>query len=347
VGISLLLALILVTGLVCVWKLKVGDNVPGPAYVRSTHPWTQGFDVMAERFNGPHSFLVHVEAKEEGGLLYPEAINQMGDFSTYLNAKGLVRLSLAFDWVVKMARMMLMDGNPKWWTVPASQRDMEGLSRLVTFSGALDLAVDESFSEATIVSFFPERETDRIDEYVSAMQAYFDDHPSEHIRFSLGGGLLGKAKAINDGTRDDYRKTMFLALVTVFLVGLVVTRSAPLGLIVTLSVAAGQTLTLLLMTAVGWPVSLAAVPAAVVGAGFGAVFGTYLVRRNGGAGSASIAPGGVLFLGVLAFASTAPWFFIGMKFQSDMAIVLGVTALLQAIAAVVFIPALAGAFQKN
>jgi hypothetical protein len=289
-----------------------------------------------------------VEAREEGGFLDPEAINQMGDFSTYLNAKGLVRLSLAFDWVVKLARMALMDGNPKWWTVPASQQDMEGLSRLVTFSGGLDVMVDESFSEATVASFFAERETDRIDEYVSAMQAYFDNHPSELIRFNLGGGLLAKAKAINDGTRDDYRKTMFLALVTVFLLGLVVTRSVPLGLIVTLSVAAGQALTLLLMTVVGWPVSLAAVPAAVVGVGFGAVFGTYLVRQKGGAGSASIAQaGGILFFGTLVFASMAPWFFLGMKFQSDMAIVLGVTALLQAITAVVFVPALAGAFQKE
>lgn len=141
---------------------------------------------------------------------------------------------------------------------------------------------------------------------------------------------------------------MFLALVTVFLVGLVVTRSATLGLIVSLSVGAGQALTLLLMTVVGWPVSLAAVPAAVVGAGFGAVFGTCLVRRNGGAGSASIFPaGGILFLGTLAFASMAPWFFIGMKFQSDMAIVLGATVLLQAVATVTFVPALADSFLRK
>jgi len=57
--------------------------------------------------------------------------------------------------------------------------------------------------------------------------------------------------------------------------------------------------------------------------------------------------GGVLFLGVLVFVSMAPWFFIGMKFQADMAIVLGITVLLQAIAAVVFIPALTAAFQKH
>ena len=94
------------------------------------------------------------------------------------------------------------------------------------------------------------------------------------------------------------------------------------------------------MTVTGWPVSLAGVPAAVVGAGFGGVFGIYLIREIG-AGRASTRGGaGVLFLGALAFTSMAPWFFIGMKFPSDMAVVLGTTVLLQAISAVVFIPAL-------
>jgi len=121
VGISVFLALILVAGGLCVWGLRVGDNVPGQSYVRSSDPWRQGFDVMAEKFNGPYLLLVHVEAKEEGGLLHPEAINQMGDFSTYLTSEGLARESVAFDYVVKLGRFVLMDGNPKWWTVPAGQ----------------------------------------------------------------------------------------------------------------------------------------------------------------------------------------------------------------------------------
>jgi len=116
--------------------------------------------------------------------------------------------------------------------------------------------VDKTFSQATIASFFAEKEDARIDEYVAAMQAYIDSHPSEYIDFNLGGGLLAETTAINDGTRNVYRKTLALALVTVFLVGLVVARSALLSLIVTLSVAAGQSLVLLLMTILGWPVSL-------------------------------------------------------------------------------------------
>ncbi len=339
-GVAILLALILAAGGLCFGLLQVGNGMPGRSYVRSTHPWSEGFDLMGERFNGPYIFLVRVEAKEEGGLLNPEAINQMGDFSTFLNAKGLVRQSLAFDWVVKLARMALMDGNPKWWTVPASQKDMEGLSRLLSFAGARGVLVDESFSAATVACFFPERRADRIDAYVSVMRDYIEDHRSGLIDFSLGGGLLAKTKVINDGTRRAYRTTVALALVVVFLLGMVLTKSATTGGVIALSVGAGQALMLLIMTIVGWPVSLAAVPAAVVGVGFGALFGIYLVRSGARADRIAGAGGPVLFLSLLAFVCTVPWFFLGLKLQADMAILLGISVLLQAVATMFFLPAL-------
>lgn len=357
-GIAFLLALILVAGGLCAWKLEVGGNVPGPAYVRPAHPWRQGFDLIAERFNGPHTLLVHVRAKEEGGLLDPEAINQMGDLSTYLKAEGIARESLAFDWVVKMARLALMDGNPKWWTVPASKRDMAMLSRLLTFSGELDVLVDEPFNQATVASFFDGSDADQIDRYVSAIRRYVDTHPSERLDFSLGGGLLATTKMINDGTRSAYRKTLAVALAAVFLVCLFFLRSLSSSLAVTLSVAAGQALTLTLMTLLGWPVGMAAVPAGVIGAGFGALLGIPWARRLEDAAPSAAAGeglstraqtragGGILFLGFLAFAGTLPWFFIGMKFQSDMAVVTGITFLLQAVSAVVFVPALTATFRK-
>jgi predicted RND superfamily exporter protein len=358
-GVSVLLALVLLAGCVSLWRLGVGDNVPGQSYVRSSHPWNQGLQVMAERFNGPYTLLVHVRAKEEGGLLNPEAINQMGDMSTYLRSKGGARESVAFDWVVKLGRISLMDGNPKWWTVPASQEDMEGLSRLLTFSGQLDVLVDQPFTQATIASMFPEKDQEHVDDYVSMIQAYIDTHPSEYVEFSLGGGLLGMTKVINDGTRDTYRKLLALALVTVFIMGMLVSRSVRMGLIIALAVAAGQALVLLVSAILGRPVSLAAVPSAAVSMAFGAAFGIYLVRQvadaeeTAGAGGRSLASamgrtgGCVLFLGVLAFVCMSPWFFVGMKFQADMAVALGIAVLLQAISSVTFIPALVGAFQAR
>jgi hypothetical protein len=196
--------------------------------------------------------------------------------------------------------------------------------------------VDKTFTEATITSLFGESETNRIEAYVSAMQAYIDEHPSEYVEFRLGGGLLAMAKAINDGTRDAYRRTLLLSIVAVFVAGTVVLRSIFVSLVVTLTVGVGQALFLLLLTLAGWPVSLAVVPAVVVGSGIGAVFGLALIRTRTEGG------GVVLFLGILAFGSLAPWFFLGLKFQADMALYLGTTALLQAISAVLFVPVTVG-----
>jgi predicted RND superfamily exporter protein len=359
VGMSIFLVLILVAGSLSAWKLDVGNNAPGLSYLRSSHPWNQGFRLYAERFNGPYSLSVHVKAKQEEGLLHPEAINEMGDFSNYLRSEGGARESIAFDWIVKMGRMALMDGNPKWWAVPASHQDVAGLSRLLTFPGGLEILVDPSFSQATILSLFAEADAESIDNYVSTMEGYIESHPSDHIEFDLAGGFLATTKAINDGTRKAYAKTLSLALVTVFVLGLFVARSFVLSLIVTLAVSAGQALVLLIMAVLGWPASLAAVPAAVVGVGFGAVLGIYLVRQLQAAGGEPIdsggglvstwgrAGGGVVFLGALAFAGMLPWFFIGLKFQADMALVLGVTVLAQAIATVLFIPSLTAALKQK
>jgi predicted RND superfamily exporter protein len=338
-----LLAVVLAAGGLCAWQLDAGDNTPGLSYIRSTHPLNQGFRLFAERFNGPYSLLVHVKAKEEEGLLHPEAINEMGDFSTYLRVEGGARESVAFDWVFKLARMALMDGNPKWWTIPVFKEDVEGLARLLTFPGGLEVMVDKSFSQATIASLFPTDDTESIDDYVGRMEAYIDNHPSEHLEFNLGGGLLAVTKAINDGTRQAYAKTLALAFIVVFVVGILATRSAFSSLIVTLSLLAAQAMVLLIMKALGGVVSLTAVPAAVVGVAFGAVLAIHLVRRDEPLASGRGRAGGaVLFLGTLTFAAMLPWFFVDLRSLSDPALILGITVVLESITVVVFIPALAG-----
>jgi predicted RND superfamily exporter protein len=343
-----LLAAGLAVGGLCVWKIDVGNNTPGPSFIRSTHPWNQGFRLFAERFNGPYSLLVHVKAKEEEGLLHPEAINEMGDFSTYLRGEGGARESVAFDWVFKLARMALMDGNPKWWTIPAVKEDVEGLARLLTFPGGLEVLVDKAFSQATIASLYPEDDAESIDAYVSRMESYIDNHPSEHLEFSLGGGLLGVTKAINDGTRKAYARTLALAFIAVFVVGILVTRSASSSLILTLSLMAVHAVVGLIMMALGGVVSLAMVPASVVGVGFGAVLGMYLVRQGEALGAERGRAGGaVLFLGVLTFVAMLPWFFVDLRLLSDAALMLGITVLIESIVIVTVIPSLVPALKER
>jgi len=52
----------------------------------------------------------------------------------------------------------------------------------------------------------------------------------------------------------------------------------------------------------------------------------------------------VLFLGGLVLAAMFPWFFIGLRFESQMTLALGVTVFLAAAGSVLFVPALTERF---
>jgi predicted RND superfamily exporter protein len=348
-----LLTAVLLVGGVSATRLEVGDNAPGPSYIRPGHPWNDCFRAMAEKFLGPYQLLVYVKANQEEGLLDPETLHQIGDFSRYLRKQAGARDSIAFDMMVKSARNMMMDGNPKWQTIPRSREQVKGMGELVVDQGGVESFIDQTFTEATISPFFPEAETGRIEEYSSKMQGYIDRHPSDRLVFHLGGGLLGMTKAVNDGTRHAYGGTLALAFVLVLAAGVLVTGSLRSSLMAVLLIAAAQGVVWAVMAVAGarinMPVALVSAPAI----GFCPLFGHWLIREVQAPADGADARGspearlasrgaieGVLFLGSLMLGALFPWFFIGLRFSSQMALALGVTVFLAAIGSVVFHPLL-------
>jgi predicted RND superfamily exporter protein len=346
------LSAVLVVGALSATGLEVGDNVPGSSYIRPGHPWNACFRVMAEKFLGPYQFLVYVKANEKGGLLDPEALLEIGDFSRYLRKHAGARDSIAFDMMVKAARNIMMDGNPKWQTVPLSREQVKGMGELVVDQGGVESFVDRTFTEATISPFFPEVETGRIEEYASAMQGYIDRHPSDRLVFRLGGGLLGMTKAVNDGTREVYGKTLAVAFVLVFVAGVLVTGSLRSSLAAVLPIAAAQGTVWMIMAVAGIKINVPVALVSAVAVGFCPVFSFFLIRemkapvQGADPCTSDVHPpfqaglGAVLFLGGLVFTALLPWFFIGLRFASQMALALGVSVFLAAVGAVLFVPPL-------
>ncbi|MEA3223868.1 MAG: MMPL family transporter [Thermodesulfobacteriota bacterium] len=348
----IILALILAIGGFSARRLAIGDNIPGVSYIRPNHPWNQCFNLFSKKFMGPYQLLVYVKARDKGGLLDPEALGAMGDFSNYLKHECGARDSIAFDYMVRMARVMLMDGNPKWQTIPVSEEKIEGLAGMVMEEGGVESFMDKTFTQATISPFFPESDAKNIDKYVSKMQAYIDSHPFDKVEFSLGGGLLGMTKVLNDGIRDTYPKILTAAFIGMFILGILASKSLLLSLIMGLPIVAVQVVLWLIMTSLGMPVSLPVVPVTAVSIGFGFMFGYYLLRQIAFAyqesadhdtairdGLGNIG-GVVIFMSILIFTTCLPWFFIGLKFQSNMVLIFGITLILESITALIFVPAL-------
>jgi len=351
---SLILVAILIAGAFSAGRLRVGDNVPGSSYLRPDHPRNQCFNLLAEKFMGPYQLLVYAKAVEQGGFLEPEALSELSRFSDYLKEACGARESIAFDMMVQLARKTFLDGNPRWQTVPVARDQVVRLAGMVMEQGGVESFMDKTFTEATLSPFFPESDTDRINQYTALIQDYIRRNPSDKVEYQAGGGLLGMIKAINDGTGDAYAKALAAASLVVFILGLLVSRSLLLGLSAAFALAAVQALLWIAMAASGAPISLPFVVAAVPCFGFGTLFAYPLIRhmaeerRNPAPSVAAGSNGweehtsGNLFLGLLLFAATVPWAFIGMKFQSIMVFTVGILSMVQAVFCTIFVPALAG-----
>ncbi len=344
-GILVMMIMVFVVGGFCFKSISVGNNTPGPSYIPQNHPWNQCFNRLAEKFIGPYQLLVYVRAKEKGGIVDPEAINAIGDFSKYLINEVGAKDSIAIDMMVKLTRATMMDGNPRWQTISGDKKQIQGLARMVMGRGGVESFIDKALNQATISPFFPTRDARHIDRYATMMQAYIDDHPSDHVEFSIGGGLLGMTKALNDGTRTAYKKAMVAAFSAVFILGILVTRSFLFSLLVSLTLAAAQMMLCTIMRVFDIPVSLITVPALVTAIGFGSAFG-YLMCHNiaatyqgtHGINDLKEAINFIIFMGMFVFAIFLPWFFIDMKFQSSMATALGLAIMIEAIAVVLCMP---------
>ncbi len=349
---SVLLVLLLVGGGLAGRTLRVGDNLPGPSYIPTDHPWNRCFHLLADKFMGPYQFLVYAKAKEPGGLTDPEAVGEIGDFRRYLKFHGGARDVIAFDVMVTEARGMLMDGNPKWLTIPLGRDQVRRMGELALEQGEVGGFIDPTFTEATISPFFPRGEAERIEDYAALMQAYIDAHREGRVDFRLGGGLLGMTKVIDDGVRLAYPQGLALAFLVVFLCAAAATRSPARGLAVVLPIAAAQGGLWLLMAAAGARLSVPVVLVSAVGVGFCSTFGycgTLGARdlagsRGGGAGrgagSGTWRDG--LLPGALVFAGALPWAFLGLRFPARMALAAGGMVLLGALCSALFGPGLEG-----
>jgi len=345
-GILVVLAVILIFGALSAARLKIGGNVPGISYIRSDHPWRMCSNLLGKKFMGPNQLLVYVKANEEGGLLEPASINAMGDFSRYLRNECGAKDSIAFDMMICLTRSSLMGANPKWQTVPLSRNQISGLAGMVMEEGGAEDFMNPTFTQATISPFFPTSDTKSIDRYASDMQAYIDSHPSENLSFSLGGGLLGMTKTLNDGTRDAYPLVLIAGFIGLLVLVTLATGSLTTGLIITIPVALAQGIIWLIMAIFDIPVNLPVVSVASAAIGFGCVFGYHLLSRMSGEDLGK-AGGEILLTGLLVFVACLPWFFIGMTFQANMVMMFGIMALTETIMSLMFIPALARCFMPG
>ncbi len=326
------LALLLALGVFSVYTIKPGDNTPGSSYLWYSNQWNKAFNLFTQKFMGPNQLLVYVKAKEEGGLCKPEALQDISAFSNFLKYRSGAKDSIAFDYMIQMARYTMSDGSPKWQTLPETDREGKGLGGTVTENSDVKEFIDPTYTQATISPFFPYRDSESINEYARLMQNYIDAHPSESVSFRLGGSLLGMVKLINDGIEGSY-KIILAAMATIILIlSILLLRSFKTGVSYSVIVMVSTMAVSMKLAFWGMPLSLPFVAVAAAGTGAAATMAATALENT--------RAGAVLFSSVLVLLMCLPWFFIGMRFQALMIMGFAVSAISGGILALIFLPVL-------
>ncbi len=336
------LAGLLVLGGIGTALSSVGGNTPGASWLSARHRWNRCFRLMEEKFAGPHDLRILVKADRTGGLLAPGAIHAVAAFREYMEEEGGARRATALDTLIRSFRAVLMDGNPKWQTLPLSPQRLEELVRLMAMAGGTDPYLDKTFTQAVVTCVLPLCKGAGIDTYLRRIEAYLKHHPEEGLTFRMAGGLVGITKAIDDGTRRAARTALPAALLVLFLLGIALTGSLGAGLLLALTLVLVPGMLAFLMATTGTPLSMPAVAPLVVSLGFSVLFPGLLLRglhagmdrdRAAGRGSA-------LFTGTLVWAAALPWTLVDLRSVSLPALVLVLLAAMESVALSLLLPRL-------
>lgn len=321
---------LMVLGGFAVNRIKAGDNIPGSSYLWCSNQWNRCFNLFTEKFMGPNQLLVYVKAKKEGGLIEPEALQDISAFSNYLKYKCGAKDSIAFDFMIQMARYTMSDGSPKWQTLPETAREGKGLGGMVTENSDVREFIDPTYTEAAISPFFPFRDPASINNYAEIMQAYIDARPSTSVEFSLGGSLLAMSKLINDGAEASFLPVLAAIGIIILFFSTIFMRSIKAGIIIGLITMSGIMIAIIKLLNLGMPLSLPFLTVIAAGAGVAAILALQAsnVRTRTS----------VLFADLLVLFMSMPWFFIGMRFQALMIMCFAAIAVSAGLMALIFYP---------
>jgi len=343
-------------------KLKVGDTEAGAALLFPNHPYNQSFRFFNQKFVGATQLVIIAEGKEEGAIKDFHTLEAMEDFQRFMETDGGAGGTLTFTNMIKRIFRMFHEGNPKWEMIPEDPKHLGQIGFLIasnTSPGEMDRWVDYSWTNATITCFYKDYNNELITQSIAKAKEFIDAHPVEKVRFRLAGGLLGILAAVNEEVEYSYWLSMGLAFSVVFITLIVTYRNFTAAFLLLIPLAISQILSSVFMLIYGIDMNINSLPVATTAIGIGIDYGIYLLSRikeeyalSGDFNQANrraveTTGKAIIFTATTLIAGVIFWFFVDLKFQAEMGLLLGLLMFLNMVCALVFIPSLVSIFKPK
>lgn len=366
VTILIVAAVVMVGAGMAASKLKIGDSEPGSPILHANHDFNRSTQAINTLFPGSEELHIVARTQDKGGIKRPEVMQAIEAFQAQMLNDPALGGTKAIPTVVRVVNRLTHNDDPRWMQLPDTADEIGGLMFTYLASspipGALKEFVNADENEAVMVFFYKDRQADTIARAV-AMAEQAGKKISAGVpgmTIEVGGGIIGVTAAANEALHTDHLLLVPLVMVLAFLLVMVYYQSLHAGWLMVLPMLFATVLSYAYMAWKGIGISVNTVPVIMIGVGVGIDYAIYFMDRireempqvkdirQAVVNAVATTGYAVSFTAVTLIAGVILWVFLSdLRFQSDAALLLSFMLIVNAIAAILIVPAWCVVFKPH
>ncbi|HEV2228552.1 MAG TPA: MMPL family transporter [Steroidobacteraceae bacterium] len=350
------LAIIAIAALLAVagwWKGRatpIGDTQAGVPELRADSRYNLDNDVITSKFSIGVDVLTAIVESQEPVCVRHDLMTAVDRFGWHMRNVPGVQEVITLPFVAKVAIAGWNQGSLKWRSIPREQTQLTQSTRYIETSTGL---LNENCDVVPVMMFLTDHRAETIARAIAAVKEWRRANPLEGAVVRLAAGNVGVMAATNETVEAKqlfilagvFSAVIVMCLLTFQSVIGTVLVVAPLGLVSVLVYA--------VMALVGIGLKVSTLPMVALGAGIGVDYGIYLFSRmqeflrqgltvrESYVQTLRVTGASIIFTGITLAIGVATWVFSPLKFQADIGIMLTFMFLVNMLAAIVLLPALA------
>jgi predicted RND superfamily exporter protein len=349
-------AIIIAAALVTVlgwWKGRetpIGDTQAGVPELRPHSRYNIDSNIITSKFSVGVDVLTVIVASREPICVNHDSMAATDRFAwTMQNVEG-VQDVVTLPYVAKIASAGWNEGSLKWRTIPREQTQLTQSTRYIETSTGL---LNADCNIVPVMLFLRDHRAQTIERVVAAVKSWRAANPVPGLRFELATGNVGAMAATNETVKAKELWILSGVFATVIVMCLFTFRSVLGTVLVVLPLALVSVLVYAVMALVGIGLKVSTLPMVALGAGIGVDYGIYLYSRmqeflheglsvhDAYERTLRVTGASIIFTGITLAIGVMTWVFSPLKFQADIGIMLTFMFLVNMLAAIILLPALA------
>jgi len=337
-------------------QLKIGELHAGAPALHEDSRYNQDTFLITDRYAISVDYMSVIVETSANACTDSNILKTMDSFQWRMENIQGVQSAVSLPSVMKIINAGYYEGNLKWRIISPNQYTLaQALSNVPSSTGLLN----NECSVMPVILFLEDHKAETINRVVKEAKIAIEELNNDSLTFKLASGPIGVMAATNEAVAAAQLPMMIYVYAAVIILCLMSFRSVRATIVVVLPLFVVSTLAQWLMTVLDIGLTVSTLPVIALGVGIGVDYGIYILSTM----SAKLKDGlsvsqayldalvergsAVLITGLTLAIGVSTWFFSDLKFQVDMGILLTFMFLVNMLASVTVLPAIASFLWKD